>query len=75
MSKRIEKDGNFYRERRGKLVEIPPEWLGRVFYGCSGGKCSYCWTNKLYQKAENAKVQTATKKDIRQQMQEYRDGG
>lgn len=29
MAKRIEIDGKFYRKRRGKLVEIPPEWVGR----------------------------------------------
>jgi hypothetical protein len=28
--KRIEKDGKFYRMRRGKLVEIPAEWVGQV---------------------------------------------
>jgi len=27
---RIEKDGIFYRLRRGKLVEIPSEWVGKV---------------------------------------------
>lgn len=30
--KRIEKDGRFYRLRRGKLVEIPVEWVGQVVY-------------------------------------------
>lgn len=30
--KRIEKDGKFYRVRRGKLVEIPAEWVGEVAY-------------------------------------------
>ncbi len=30
MRKLIEKDGKFYRMRRGKLVEIPPEWVGKV---------------------------------------------
>ncbi|HEX8884781.1 MAG TPA: hypothetical protein VF797_09860 [Noviherbaspirillum sp.] len=30
--KRIEKDGKFYRMRRGKLVEIPAEWVGQVVY-------------------------------------------
>ena len=30
MGARIEKDGKFYRMRRGVLVEIPPEWLGRT---------------------------------------------
>lgn len=30
--KRIEKDGKFYRMRRGKLVEIPAEWVGELAY-------------------------------------------
>ena len=30
MAKRIEKDGKFYRMRRGKLVEIPSEWVGQT---------------------------------------------
>ena len=30
MSKRIEIEGEFYRIRRGKLVKIPTEWLGKV---------------------------------------------
>ena len=30
MGKRIEIDGKFYRMRRGRLVEIPEEWVGRV---------------------------------------------
>jgi hypothetical protein len=30
--KRIEKDGKFYRMRRGELVEIPAAWLGQVVY-------------------------------------------
>lgn len=29
MNKRIEKDGKFYRMRRGVLVEIPQEWVGK----------------------------------------------
>lgn len=27
---RLEIDGKFYRERRGKLVEIPAEWVNQV---------------------------------------------
>ena len=27
---RIEIDGKFYRMRRGKMVEIPTEWVGKV---------------------------------------------
>jgi hypothetical protein len=30
MAKRIEIDGVFYRKRRGKLVVIPEEWVGRT---------------------------------------------
>ena len=30
--RRIEKDGKFYRVRRGKLVKIPAEWVGEVAY-------------------------------------------
>lgn len=30
--KRMERDGKFYRMRRGKLVEIPAEWVGQVVY-------------------------------------------
>ena len=29
-SKRIEIAGKFYRMRKGKLVQIPPEWVGNV---------------------------------------------
>lgn len=30
MAKRIELDGKFWRRRRGRLVEIPEEWVGKV---------------------------------------------
>lgn len=30
MSKRIEIDGKFYRLRRGVLVQIPDEWVGKT---------------------------------------------
>lgn len=29
-SKLLEVDGKFFRKRRGKVVEIPPEWVGKV---------------------------------------------
>jgi hypothetical protein len=29
MAKRVVIDGKFYRERRGRLVEIPAAWLGK----------------------------------------------
>jgi len=30
VSKRIEIDGKFFRKRRGVLVEIPAEWVGKT---------------------------------------------
>lgn len=30
MSKRVEIDGAYYRKRRGKLVRIPDEWVGKT---------------------------------------------
>lgn len=30
MAKRILIDSVYYRERRGKLVAIPPQWVGKV---------------------------------------------
>lgn len=30
MSRRIEKDGKYFRMRRNKLVEIPMEWVGII---------------------------------------------
>ena len=30
--KRIEKDGKFYRMRRGVLVEIPEDWVGKTVH-------------------------------------------
>jgi len=27
---RVEIDGKFYRKRRGKLVQIPDEWVGKT---------------------------------------------
>lgn len=35
MTKRIELDGKFFRIRRGKLVEIPPEWVGKDTNKCT----------------------------------------
>lgn len=30
MAKRIVIDGKVYRYRKGKLVQIPPEWVGKI---------------------------------------------
>ena len=32
MAKRIELEDGFYRERRGKLVKIPDEWVGETLH-------------------------------------------
>lgn len=32
MAKRIEIDGKYFRMRRGKLVEIPLEWVGKTMF-------------------------------------------
>lgn len=32
MSKRIEMEDGFYRERRGKMVRIPDEWVGETVH-------------------------------------------
>lgn len=74
MSKRIEKDGKFYRMRRGKLVEIPPEWVGRVFHGCSSRKCSHCKDLKANKSQEQHREKTAQICDLRQQVTEYHGG-
>jgi hypothetical protein len=38
MGKVIEKDGKKYRIRRGKLVEIPPEWVGKIVHDATKRK-------------------------------------
>jgi uncharacterized cupin superfamily protein len=30
MAKAIKKDGKVFRVRKGKLVEVPPEWVGKI---------------------------------------------
>lgn len=47
MAKRIEKDGKFYRLRRGVLVEIPAEWVGNVTTKQAIRKRNSKLTNKL----------------------------
>ncbi len=32
MAKAVEIDGKTYRVRRGKLVEIPAEWVGKIVH-------------------------------------------
>lgn len=47
MSKRIEQDGKYFRVRRGVLVEIPQEWVGRVTTPQTINKRDSKLTNKL----------------------------
>lgn len=47
MSKRISIDGKFYRVRRGKLVQIPDEWVGVVNF-----------TQNIRKRKEDAKART-----------------
>ena len=58
MSKRIEKDGKFYRMRRGKLVEIPEEWVGKVTTPQTIAKRPSKMTNKARMKNKEAEVLT-----------------
>lgn len=43
MAKMIEKDGKCYRMRRGKLVEIPPEWVGKITHKSTRRKRKNSW--------------------------------
>lgn len=40
-------DGKLYRTRRGKIVEIPPEWVGRFTTPATIRKRDSKLTNKL----------------------------
>jgi len=46
MSKRVEIDGKFFRERRGILVEIPAEWVGQTLHDQTKRKRASKKTNK-----------------------------
>lgn len=59
MSKRIKKDGKYFRIRRGKLVEIPERWVGRTY--------PYFWGNNPYPRA--------SKRVRKIRMQEHREFG
>jgi hypothetical protein len=52
--KRVEKDGKFYRLRRGQLVEIPSEWVGRVTHGQTIAKRPSKQIHKLRKYAKHA---------------------
>lgn len=54
MAKRIEIDGKFYRERRGKLVEIPAEWVGKFPTEQTIRKRGSKLTNKLRRRVKSA---------------------
>lgn len=57
MSKRIEIDGKFYRKRRGKLVEIPEEWVGKVTFPQTHRKRRRKALDKVIQRRTNRRKQ------------------
>jgi hypothetical protein len=52
--RRIEKDGKFYRMRRGKLVERPVEWVGQVVYPQTVRERASSHTGKVAREAKYA---------------------
>jgi hypothetical protein len=65
VSRRIEKDGKFFRIRRGKLVQIPIEWVG-VFPHSSFGLSEYRFWKRFNRRKERRQAKT----DIELQLQE-----
>jgi hypothetical protein len=59
MSRRIEKDGKYFRMRRNKLVEIPWEWVG-IFPAALGWKVRY----KFWKRYERRKQRRQGKTSI-----------
>lgn len=53
--KRIEKDGKFYRMRRGVLVEIPEEWVGKTIDRSAINKRP---SKQIHKQAKDAKLGT-----------------
>lgn len=58
MSRRIEKDGKYFRMRRNKLVEIPWEWVG-IFPAALGRK-----PPKIFKRYERRKQRRQGKTSI-----------
>ncbi len=44
MAKVVVKDGKHFRMRRGKLVEIPPEWVGKTTHKQTKRKRKSDWS-------------------------------
>jgi hypothetical protein len=53
MAKRIEINGEFFRERRGELVKIPAQWVGKTLHSQT--------KQKRLSKAETSKLARASK--------------
>jgi len=66
MAKRIEENGKFYRIRRGKVVELPPEWVGRAYHG----KTSWNWYSKGFRRAEKSRERNQARVELRGQLKE-----
>jgi hypothetical protein len=66
MAKRIEIDGKFYRYRRGKLVQIPDEWVGNTVYDQTKRKRPAHFIHKL-KKALKDRIWKQPKHDPRKE--------
>lgn len=63
MSRRIEQDGKFFRMRRGKLVQIPPEWVGVIPKHRWGGT-----RRKFWRRLERRRARRFSKNDLRKEL-------
>jgi hypothetical protein len=61
MSRRIEQDGKFFRMRRGKLVQIPPEWVGRI--RVLSGRRRRTWLRQEHEK-QSRKTERMLKREL-----------
>jgi hypothetical protein len=64
MSRRIEQDGKFFRMRRGRLVQIPPEWVGIIPSRC----CWYRANKTFWVRHQNRQERQTAKKALFQEL-------
>ena len=64
MAKAIEIDGILYRKRRGKLVKIPDEWVGRtISHLAKSRRHSKTGAKTIYTKITRAQDKAALQRD------------
>jgi hypothetical protein len=63
--RRIEIDGRFYRKRRGKLVEIPPEWVGQTLHPQAKRKRPSKGTRKDAMRVDGVRRQRSRRNGLR----------